>query len=170
MDTNTDNGFAFAGYLIWHLSLRWRGAVDRALAPLGLTHAQYALMASLYGLSQTGARPSQRELAEFSGLDPMYVSRLARQAEQAGQLRRVINAADSRAVQLTLTDSGRATIRAAIALVGGLHEQLLAPLGQRGDPRRAALRETLLTLLRQAKTLDSAPADPPNTPTSTQEV
>lgn len=165
-----DEGRAFAGYLIWHLSLRWRGAVDRALAPLGLTHAQYALLASLYGLSQQGARPSQRELAAFSGLDPMYVSRLARLAEQAGQLERVPNPADPRAVQLTLTPGGRETIRAAIALVGGLHEQLLAPLGAPGDPRRAALRETLLTLLRQATTLDSPPPDPPPTLTDIQEV
>jgi DNA-binding MarR family transcriptional regulator len=27
------------GYLVWRLSMKWRVAVDRALAPLGLTHA-----------------------------------------------------------------------------------------------------------------------------------
>ena len=40
------------GYLVWRLSMKWRAAVDRALAPLGLTHAQYVLLASLYGMER----------------------------------------------------------------------------------------------------------------------
>jgi hypothetical protein len=42
------------GYLVWRLSMKWRVAVDRALAPLGLTHAQYVLLASLYGMEREG--------------------------------------------------------------------------------------------------------------------
>ena len=71
------------GYLLWHLSLRWRVAMDRALSPLGLTHAQYAVVASLYSMERGGTKPSQRQLADFSGLEPMYVSRLARALETA---------------------------------------------------------------------------------------
>ena len=52
------------GYLVWRLSTRWRVAVDRALAPLGLTHAQYSVLASLLELRSGGVRPSQRALAE----------------------------------------------------------------------------------------------------------
>ena len=67
------------GYLIWHLALKWRVAMDRALAPHGLTNAQYGVLASLYGLSsRSGGRPSQRELSELSGLEPMYVSKPSR--------------------------------------------------------------------------------------------
>jgi MarR family transcriptional regulator, organic hydroperoxide resistance regulator len=50
------------GFLIWRLSMRWRAAMDRALAPLGLTQAQYAVLAPLYGVSLDGAPPSQREV------------------------------------------------------------------------------------------------------------
>ena len=39
------------GYLIWHVSLKWRVAMDRALAPHGLTNAQYGVLASLHGRS-----------------------------------------------------------------------------------------------------------------------
>src|SRR5437667_225541 len=66
------------GSLVWRLSMRWRAAVDRAVAPLGLTHAQFVVLASLYGLACRGTRPSQRELADFTGLEPVYVSRLAK--------------------------------------------------------------------------------------------
>src|SRR5690349_8760016 len=101
MATPTDDRRRTTGSLIWQLSLKWRGAVDRALASLGLTHAQYVLMASLSGLTETGARPSQRELADFSGFDPMYVSKLVRALEQDGWLAREPNAADPRAFHLT---------------------------------------------------------------------
>jgi hypothetical protein len=50
------------------------GVRPEALAPLGLTHAQYAPLASLYGLSMAGQDPSQRELADYAGLEARYVS------------------------------------------------------------------------------------------------
>jgi DNA-binding MarR family transcriptional regulator len=149
-----DSSHPLTGYLVWRLSLRWRNAVDRALAPIGLTHAQYSMLASLYGLSRLGAQPSQRELAEFSGLEPMYVSKLARTAENAGQLVREANTSDPRAVRLSLTPEGRKTILAAMGLVRELHEQLLAPLGGPGSPQRDELRSMLTALLQQAETLD----------------
>lgn len=138
------------GYLLWRLSTKWRAAVDRTVAPLGLTHAQYALLASLYGLSRTGARPSQRELADFSGLEPMFVSKLARALERGGLLERTGNPADPRAVQLALTDRGVDVVVQAIARVAALHNELLAPLGGPGSSPHRQLVDALQTLLREA--------------------
>ena len=76
------------GFLVWRLSMKWRAAVDRAVAPLGLTHAQYSVLASLYGMNRRGVFPSQRQLAEHTGLEPIYVSKLARTLERAGLLER----------------------------------------------------------------------------------
>jgi DNA-binding MarR family transcriptional regulator len=135
------------GFLVWRLSLRWRGAVDRALAPLGLTHAQYSLLASLYGLSRAGARPSQRELSDFSGLEPMYVSKLARSLEAAGVLERAGNPADPRAVQLTLTPLGLDLAARAVARVRELQEEVTRPLGGPRSPRGRQFARDLLTLL-----------------------
>jgi DNA-binding MarR family transcriptional regulator len=135
------------GYLIWRLSMKWRAAVDRALAPLGLTHAQYALLASLSGLSQTGARPSQRALADFTGLEALYVSKLARALQRGGLLERPDNPADPRAVQLSLTPHGEEVITRAIGTVRDLHKQLLAPLGGAHSDRTSELTQTLRTLL-----------------------
>lgn len=136
------------GFLIWHLSMRWRAGLDRQLAPLGLTSAQYAVLASLYGLSQGGARPSQRELADFSGLDVMYVSKLVRALERAALVERTPNPADSRAVLLGVTPEGARTVEAARAEVVRLEEQRLAPLGGRASEQSAALRDALQLLLR----------------------
>jgi MarR family transcriptional regulator, organic hydroperoxide resistance regulator len=138
---------ANAGYLVWRLSMRWRAAVDRAVAPLGLTQAQYSLLASLYGLSQDGGRPSQRELADFTGLDAIYVSKLARALERAGFVVRAAHATDTRAVELSLTDHGTDVVRSAVRAVASLQERLTGPLGGSRGSRTREFTAMLVELL-----------------------
>jgi DNA-binding MarR family transcriptional regulator len=134
--------------------MRWRSAIDRAIAPLGLTHAQYAVVAPLLGMQRAGRRPSQRELADFTGLEPLYVSKLARALEQAGLVERTGHPHDTRAVQLALTDRGREVATRAVEQVLGLQDELTAPLGGLHSPKTRAFIESLQTLL-------AAPASPP---------
>jgi DNA-binding MarR family transcriptional regulator len=138
---------ATTGYLLWRVAMKWRTAVDRAVAPLGLTHAQYSLLASLYGLSRTGVQPSQRELADVTGLEPIYVSKLARALEQGGLLSRAEHPADPRAVQLRLTEHGTDAAQRAVAVVRTLQEDLTAAIGGTHGPRNRDLAHTLRTLL-----------------------
>jgi DNA-binding MarR family transcriptional regulator len=133
--------------LVWRLSMRWRSAIDRAITPLGLTHAQYAVLAPLVGLEQAGRKPSQRELADFTGLEPLYVSKLARALERAGLIERAGHPADTRAVQLSLTDHGRDVAGRAMDQVRGLQDELTAALGGLGSPETKALIKALQTLL-----------------------
>ncbi|MFE9929709.1 MarR family winged helix-turn-helix transcriptional regulator [Streptomyces sp. NPDC005533] len=138
---------ATAGFLVWRLSTKWRVAVDRAVAPLGLTHAQYALMASLYGMGRSGLRPSQRRLADHTGLEPLYVSKLARALEAAGLIIRTRDPNDPRAVQLSLTEEGRDVTGRAITVVQGLLDRFLEPLGGQDSPRTRQFTRELATLL-----------------------
>jgi DNA-binding MarR family transcriptional regulator len=137
------------GSLVWRLSMKWRAAVDRAVAPLGLTHAQFVVLASLYGLSRRGTRPSQRELADFTGLEPVYVSRLAKALESSGMINRTDDPHDPRAVELTLTDHGIDIAVQAVAAVRELHDELLAPIGGLDSARNRELVATLQALLRE---------------------
>jgi DNA-binding MarR family transcriptional regulator len=139
---------------VWRLATKWRVAVDRALAPLGLTHAQYVLLAALHGLERAGRRPSQRELADETGLEALYVSKLARTLEANGLVARHRDPHDTRAVRLSVTDHGRERLRPAMRAVQELLERLLAPLGGRDSARTAALVGELAELL-------DAPLDPP---------
>ncbi|MGW6012051.1 MarR family winged helix-turn-helix transcriptional regulator [Streptomyces sp. NPDC055210] len=135
------------GFLVWRLANKWRVAVDRAVAPLGLTHAQYSLVASLYGMRRTGERPSQRRLADHTGLEALYVSKLARALESAGLVERTRDPRDPRAVQLALTEQGEAVTRRAIGVVQQLLQQLLDPIGGLDAPRTRAFTEELTALL-----------------------
>ena len=133
--------------LVWRLSMRWRSAIDRAITPLGLTHAQYAVVAPLLGMERAGRRPSQRELADVTGLEPLYVSKLARALEQAGLVERTGNPNDTRAMQLALTDRGRDVAIRAVERVLGLQDELMAPLGGLRSPKTRVLIESLRILL-----------------------
>ncbi|MEV2251759.1 MarR family transcriptional regulator [Streptomyces sp. NPDC050147] len=145
MSTATEG--ATPGFLVWRLSMKWRVAVDRAVGPLGLTHAQYALMTSLYGMSRSGLQPSQRRLADHTGLEALYVSKLARALEAAGLVTRTRDPHDPRAMQLSLTEQGRDVTHRAIHVVQGLLDQLLEPLGGQNSSRTRQFTRELATLL-----------------------
>ena len=160
MPTHADRLPPSTGYLLWRLAIRWRAVLDRGLAPLGLTSAQYGVLASLYGLSRGGGQPSQRELADFAGLEPMQVSKVTRALERAGLVERASNPVDTRAVQLRITDRGVQAVTAGRTLVLELEDQRLAPLGGRQSNQSVQLRDTLLMLLRHIEHSDrtSAPS------------
>ncbi|WP_037601952.1 MarR family winged helix-turn-helix transcriptional regulator [Streptacidiphilus rugosus] len=144
------------GFLVWRLSLKWRVAVDRAVAPLGLTHAKYSLVSSLYGMQLAGRRPSQRELADHTGLEPLYVSKLARSLESDGLVERVRDEVDTRAVRLALTERGTGTAQQAVEVVRRLHEELLEPLGGLSGERTGAFVAELTALLDVPIGIDNA--------------
>lgn len=145
------------GFLVWRLSMKWRVAVDRALAPLGLTHAQYSLVGSLLGMREAGVRPSQRRLADHTGLEALYVSKLARSLESAGLVERTPDPADTRAVQLALTDEGQAVAVRAVAVVRELMDRLLAPLGGAGGAGTEAFVRELTVLLDEPSPSEEKP-------------
>jgi DNA-binding MarR family transcriptional regulator len=135
------------GYLVWRLSMRWRAVMDAALAPHGLTQAQYSVLAPLYSMTRGGARPRQRELADLTGLDAVYVSKLVRALEREGFVARAVSAADPRAVELSLTEHGAATLSEAVHTVYAVRETLTSPLGGNDGERTAELAGLLLELL-----------------------
>ncbi|WP_433298624.1 MarR family winged helix-turn-helix transcriptional regulator [Actinoplanes sp. CA-030573] len=135
------------GALLWRVTNRWRAAVDRGLAPVGLTHAQYALLATLYGMGREGSTPSQRELGERAGFEPMYVSKVARGLEQAGLIERARHPTDPRAFGLALTERGVEVINRAIPIVRDLQAELTAPIGGPASERSRELADVLRTLL-----------------------
>ena len=95
------------GYLVWRVAMKWRTAVDSAVSSLGLTHAQYSVLSSLRGMTRAGSNPSQRELADHTGLDPIYISKLVRTMEESGLVERSRDPLDSRTVRLAVTKQGR---------------------------------------------------------------
>ncbi len=135
------------GSLVWHLALRWRAGVDRAIAHLGLTHAQYSVLASLHGLVSVGERPSQRELATHTGLQRIYISKLVRALEKGGFVVSERDDRDGRAVRLDLSDEGGRVIVLAKGIVRELDAENTRVLTEAGGRELAELHRVLGALL-----------------------
>ena len=146
-----------AGFLVWHLALRWRADVDRAVARLELTHAGYAILASLRALTRAGETPSQQRLAAYAGSGPASVSRTVRELERDGLVMRILDPSDQRTRRLSLTERGAAVADEANRIVQRLERQLMAPLGDPRGARATALATTLGTLLDGATVASQSP-------------
>jgi DNA-binding MarR family transcriptional regulator len=105
------------GLLLWHATLRWQRDITLALAPLGLTHVQFVLLACTWWLNQQGRHPSQIALAEFAGTDVKMTSQVVRSLERKGLLERQVDASDTRARRLRSTRRGTRLAPRAIAVV-----------------------------------------------------
>lgn len=74
------------------------------LDPLSLTHPQYLVMLALWERDPR----SVRDLGEALQLEPATLSPLLKRLEATGYVERKRSTSDERALEVTLTDSGRA--------------------------------------------------------------
>jgi DNA-binding MarR family transcriptional regulator len=112
--------------------MRWQRAAAAALAPLGLTHAQFRLLCAVAWLKEhEGEWPSQRELAEHAGVDAMMTSQVVRALESAGLLERIKDENDGRVRRLRCTRSGNALALKAIREIEAIDTGFFGDADQR---------------------------------------
>ena len=129
------------GVLLWRATLRWQRLMSATLRPVGLTHVQFVLMASLWWLTRVaGERPTQHRVAEHAGTDPMMTSQVLRVLERRGLVTRALHPPDSRARQLAVTVAGVTLAQQAGAVVESADAESFA---------LAAGRQPLIAFLRQ---------------------
>lgn len=118
------------GLTLWQVTNRWQAVMRTALAPHGLTHVQYVLLASLVWMrAQDPERPiSQAELAEWAATDVMMTSQVVRALESKGFVERSRHPVDGRAVALRPTVEGTARARAATRDVESADAGFFAPV------------------------------------------
>ncbi len=129
------------GFLLWHVTLRWQRDVAAALAPLDLTHVQFVLLATAWWMNTHGADPNQLSLARQAGTDVKMTSQVLGRLEAKDLITRVVDATDTRAKKLTVTDRGAALAQRAIAAVEAVDAAFFEPV-----PDRAALLAMLRPL------------------------
>ena len=124
------------GLLLWQVTHRWQAAQRAALAPFGLTHVQFVLLASLTWLESDGP-VTQRDLAAHAATDPMMTSQVVRALQQRDLVDRAPHAGDARAWALSVTAAGAALANDAVAAVEACDGAFFATLGS-GLPRFSA--------------------------------
>jgi DNA-binding MarR family transcriptional regulator len=126
------------GFLLWHATLRWQRAITAALVPLGLTHVQFVLLASIWWLNDQGQHPNQLALAEHAGTDVKMTSQVVRTLERNGLVERVTDPADTRARLLTVTARGAELAPRAVDVVEQVDADFFRPVP--GDDALRVLR------------------------------
>ena len=129
------------GFLLWQLTNRWQRSIVAALKPVGLTHVQFVLLASVWWLSRTGeGPPTQRDLADHAGTDPMMTSQVLRALERRGLVTRARDPRDGRVRRLAPTARGSELAEQAIEVVEAADRAFFAAA------ESAALMRTLRSL------------------------
>lgn len=116
------------GFLLWHTTLRWQREVAAALAPLGLTHVQFVLLACTWWLNSQGGHPNQMTVAGQAGTDVKMTSQVLRLLEQKGLIEREVDPADTRAKRLRVTPAGVELAPRAIAAVEAADARFFRPV------------------------------------------
>lgn len=131
------------GFLLWRTTLRWQRSITAALKPLGLTHVQFVLLASVWWLADqartTEELPSQTAAAAHADTDTMMTSSVLRTLEGRGLITRTADPYDARVKRLALTEHGRQLARQAVTLVESADRLFFAAAGDQA-PVLALLR------------------------------
>ncbi|MGA0567629.1 MarR family winged helix-turn-helix transcriptional regulator [Rathayibacter sp. KR2-224] len=122
--TESGGGTRFAGgpaespgFLLWRVTGAWQRAMASALAPLGLTHVQFVLLACSWWLGRAGEAPNQVKVAAQAGSDVKTASEVFGRLEAKGLLTRSADPNDSRAKAISVTAEGKALAERAVAVV-----------------------------------------------------
>ncbi|WP_276961751.1 MULTISPECIES: MarR family winged helix-turn-helix transcriptional regulator [Ferrimicrobium] len=142
------------GLGLWRLSNTWQACQRRALAPFGLTHVQFVLLASLVWLE--GESPiTQSQLAHFAHIDPMMTSQVLRALEDKGLLRREPHPRDARARALVATREGVEVANRANVAIEEADAVFFAPLT---NTECTLFTQLITRLIDHAKPTDAAHA------------
>jgi DNA-binding MarR family transcriptional regulator len=121
---------------MWQATNLWQRRQREALKALGLSHAQFVLLAGVTSLADQEESVSQVKLARHARTDPMMTSQVLRTLQGKKLVRRITHPTDSRAKALLPTAAGRRLVRQAMYLVERADQDFVAPIG--GDVTRLA--------------------------------
>ncbi len=115
------------GFLLWQLTNQWQRLQRQALANLGLTHAQFVVLAGVLWLSSLPDNiVTQKQVSELSKIDKMSMSDLVATLLQKKMLKRSAHDKDKRAYSLLLTDKGRRVVLKSIPVVEGIDAEFFS--------------------------------------------
>jgi DNA-binding MarR family transcriptional regulator len=151
------------GLLLWRVSMRWQAEMRAALAPFGLTHTQFVLLASLAWLgSHSQDCVTQRDLADHAATDIMMTSQVLRTLEAKGFLVRRPHPQDARARDLRITPAGTTVVNKAIVAVESCDAAFFARAGRTQDGLVQGLRAAASSRSDFPPAADNPGASPPS--------
>lgn len=118
-----------AGFVMWQVSMLWQRKLKAELDKLGLTHAQFLLLAALDYQSTQKKVVSQQDLATHCRIDKMMTSKILRIMQKKGFITRRKNKMDTRSKTLVVSEEGETVLKQALKAVDRVDGDFVLPLG-----------------------------------------
>jgi len=128
-------------YQLWIATNAWQRMVRRALAPIGLTHAQFVLLAATDLIGTEKGVVTQRQIARFADIDENMTSQVLRGMIERGYFTRTPHPDDARAWQIALTPAGVDLLTSARLALKPAKETFFAPIAGREEELADLLRD-----------------------------
>lgn len=128
------------GYLLWRVSTKWRRVIEEALKPLGLTHPQFVVLATVGWLTRNHENTTQVAVSRQAGLDPNTTSQVLKGLQTKGLIQRV-QTTDDRSKHPTLTQKGNEILSKAMPVVEAKDTQFFEILHAKESQFRKCLKD-----------------------------
>lgn len=118
-------------YQLWLVSNAWQRILRKALAPYGLTHVQFTLLAATDLIRGEEKSVTQRHICRFAEIDENMTSQVVKSLIEKRLITRSPNPEDARAYRIELTEEGARLLADARASMKGAKEAFFAPVAGR---------------------------------------
>ena len=124
-----------SGFLMLQISNLWGNLHDRVLKRYyGLSHMQYAVLASIYWLVLfSGKQVTQTILAQHTKINSMTISQMFKVLEAKGYIYRITHATDIRAKAVNLTPAGKELMHKACNTIYEVDSKFFKNLGRHAE-------------------------------------
>jgi DNA-binding MarR family transcriptional regulator len=112
------------GYLLRQAQVAVRNRIERALADLGITHPQFAVLTMINAYDE----PSAADVARLSLLTPQTVNVIVQNLERDGLIERTPDPVHGRILRLSLTEEARPLLKRCRGRVSEIEARMLAGL------------------------------------------
>ncbi|SGZ03951.1 MarR family winged helix-turn-helix transcriptional regulator [Moritella viscosa] len=117
------------GLQFWKLYTKWNNAIYLKLEPLGLTHTQFVILATIFWCEKENIIPSQSKISTLTSIDKMTLSKALKKLVEDHLVLKKKSKNDNRMFILNLSESGRNLTRKTISIVEGVDEDFFTVLG-----------------------------------------
>jgi len=120
------------GFLMLQVSNLWGNSHEKALKKHhGLSHMQYAVLASIYWLVLNSSKQvTQTILSQHTKINPMTISQMFKVLEAKGLIFRTAHSTDVRAKSVNLTQAGKELMHSAFQTIWDVDAKFFKALGK----------------------------------------
>jgi DNA-binding MarR family transcriptional regulator len=115
----------YAGFLVWQKANKWEKFINSKIRSLGLNQSELLHLISIFHLLRTQKELSQSQLADYTGVTTMSVSKILTKLETMGLISRTTGS-DPRSKSIVGTEQGLTLLIQCAELMHGADREFFA--------------------------------------------